>query len=63
MAETKLLVVKDLRTWFELKRWGFIPAGHVRALDGVSFDLGPEEAITNQRESDSSKTTMKRTIT
>ncbi|NLA12571.1 MAG: ABC transporter ATP-binding protein [Firmicutes bacterium] len=62
MAETKLLVVKDLRTWFELKRWGFIPAGHVRALDGVSFDLGPEETITIVGESGSGKTTLLRTI-
>lgn len=62
MAETKLLAVKDLRTWFELKRWGFIPAGHVRALDGVSFDLGPEETITIVGESGSGKTTLLRTI-
>ena len=28
-----LLSVKDLRVWFELRRWGFGHAGYVRAVD------------------------------
>jgi peptide/nickel transport system ATP-binding protein len=57
-----LLSIKDLRTWFELKRWGFLSAGFVRAVDGVSFDLKKGEAITIVGESGSGKTTLLRTI-
>jgi len=62
MDNNTLLSVKDLRTWFELKRWGFINAGFVRAVDGVSFELGKGEAITIVGESGSGKTTLLRTI-
>lgn len=58
----QLLTVKDLRVWFELKRWGFIHAGFVRALDGVNFDLEKGETITIVGESGSGKTTLLRTI-
>ncbi len=57
-----LLSVKDLRTWFELKRWGFISAGFVRAVDGVSFELEKGEAVTIVGESGSGKTTLLRTL-
>ena len=43
MENKTLLSVKDLRVWFELKRWGFLTAGFVRAVDGVSFDLARGE--------------------
>lgn len=62
MDNNTLLSVKGLRTWFELKRWGFMHAGFVRAVDGVSFDLGKGEAITIVGESGSGKTTLLRTI-
>lgn len=62
MENNTLLSVKNLRTWFELKRWGFLSAGFVRAVDGVSFDLKEGEAITIVGESGSGKTTLLRTI-
>ena len=62
MDDKVLLSVKDLQTWFELKRWGFLHAGFVRAVDGVSFELGTGEAVTIVGESGSGKTTLLRTI-
>ena len=62
MEDNILLSVKDLQTWFELKRWGFLHAGFVRAVDGVSFELGTGEAVTIVGESGSGKTTLLRTI-
>jgi len=62
MDNNKIVSIKDLRTWFELKRWGFFSAGFVRAVDGVSFDLARGEAITIVGESGSGKTTLLRTL-
>jgi peptide/nickel transport system ATP-binding protein len=62
MENNTLLSIKNLQTYFELKRWGFLHAGYVRAVDGVSFDLQKGEAITIVGESGSGKTTLLRTI-
>jgi len=62
MEDKALLSVKDLHTWYELRRWGFLRAGFVRALDGVSFQVGAGEAVTVVGESGSGKTTLLRTI-
>ena len=62
MANEVLLSVKDLHTWYELKKWGFLHAGYVRAVDGVSFSLHRGEALTIVGESGSGKTTLLKTI-
>jgi peptide/nickel transport system ATP-binding protein len=62
MENNTLLSVKDLRTWFELRRWGFLHAGFVRAVDGISFEVKLGEAVTVVGESGSGKTSLLRTI-
>ena len=57
-----LLSIRDLRVWFELRRWGFGHAGYVRAVDGVTFDLQQGEAIGVVGESGCGKTTLMKTI-
>jgi peptide/nickel transport system ATP-binding protein len=57
-----LLSIQDLRVWFELRRWGFGHAGYVRAVDGVSFNLGHGEAVGVVGESGCGKTTLMKTI-
>ncbi len=61
-TQNQLLTVSDLRTWFELKRFGLLHVGYVKALDGVSFNLNHGETITIVGESGSGKTTLLRTI-
>jgi len=62
MQNNVLLSVTELRTWFELKRWGFLRAGYVKAVDGISFRVRLGEAVTIVGESGSGKTTLLRTI-
>jgi peptide/nickel transport system ATP-binding protein len=57
-----LLSIQDLHVWFELKRWGFLHAGYVQAVDGVNFDLHRGEAIGVVGESGCGKTTLMKTI-
>lgn len=57
-----LLTVKDLRVWFELKRFGFGHAGWVHAVDNVSFDLKHGEAVAVVGESGCGKSTLMKTI-
>lgn len=57
-----LLSIKDLRVWFELRRFGIGHAGYVRAVDGVTFDLARAEAIGVVGESGCGKTTLMKTI-
>ncbi len=62
MPDQALLHVKDLHKWFELRKWGFIHVGFVRAVDGVDFDINYGEAVTFVGESGCGKSTLARTI-
>lgn len=57
-----MLQIRDLRVWFELRRFGFGRAGWVRAVDGVNFDLLHGEAIAIVGESGCGKSTLMKTI-
>lgn len=57
-----LLSIEDLRVWFELRRFGFGNAGHVRAVDGVNFQLAKGEAIAVVGESGCGKSSLMKTI-
>src|SRR3972149_569205 len=57
-----LMSIKDLRVWFELRRFGFGHAGFVRAVDGVTFDLYRGEAIAIVGESGCGKSSLMKTI-
>jgi peptide/nickel transport system ATP-binding protein len=57
-----LLSIKDLKVWFELRRWGFGVAGYVRAVDNVNFDLNYSEAIAVVGESGCGKSSLMKTI-
>lgn len=57
-----LLAVEGLHTWFELRRWGFLRVGAVRAVDGVSFALARGEAVAFVGESGCGKSSLVRTL-
>jgi oligopeptide/dipeptide ABC transporter ATP-binding protein len=58
-----LLVVENLRKWFEIRR-GVIPraVGAVRAVDDVSFTVQPKEVLGLAGESGSGKSTIGRSV-
>ncbi len=62
VATDVLLSIQSLRVWFELRRFGFGIVGHVRAVDGVNFDLHQGEAVAVVGESGCGKTSLMKTI-
>ena len=62
MNNEALLVLKDLRKWYRIKRGFFGGTEYIKAVDGVSFNLNKGEAISLVGESGSGKTTLGRTI-
>lgn len=57
-----LLKAHNLHTWFDLRQWGFLRIGSIRALDGVDFELGRGEAVAFVGESGCGKSTLARTL-
>jgi len=60
--EQPLLSVRHLKIWYELKRFGFLHAGYVKAVDDVSFDLPAGEAIAVVGESGCGKSSLMKAI-
>ncbi|MFN2135479.1 MAG: ABC transporter ATP-binding protein [Candidatus Promineifilaceae bacterium] len=57
-----LLSIEDLHVWYELKRFGFGHAGYVKAVDGVTFELGRGDAMACVGESGCGKSSLMKTI-
>ncbi len=61
-AAGPVLSARDLHTWFELRQWGFLRVGSVRAVDGVNFELQAGEAVAFVGESGCGKSSLARTL-
>lgn len=57
-----LLSIQGLRVWYELRRFGFSVVGHVKAVDGVSFELAEGETVAVVGESGCGKSSLMKTI-
>jgi oligopeptide/dipeptide ABC transporter ATP-binding protein len=58
-----LLEIKDLKTWFPIKRGVFArTVGHIHAVDGVSLTIESGETVGLVGESGCGKTTLGRTV-
>ncbi len=60
--DSLLLSVRGLHTHFELRKFGFVRVGEVRAVDGVDFDVRRAEAVAIVGESGCGKSTLARTV-
>lgn len=63
MNKDNILEVRDLKVWFPVRKgiFGFV-AGHIKAVDGVSFDLRRGETLGVVGESGCGKSTTSRAI-
>lgn len=62
-AETPILEVEDLNTWFPIKKGIFArTAGYVKAVNGVTFSMKAGETLGVVGESGCGKSTLSRTI-
>lgn len=61
-GDRALFTVSNLHTWFELRQWGFLRIGSVRAVDGVTFELRHGEAVAFVGESGCGKSSLARTL-
>jgi peptide/nickel transport system ATP-binding protein len=64
MEEQKevLLSVRELRIWYELRRFGFGRAGYVKAVDGVNFEIEHGETVAVVGESGCGKSSLMKAI-
>jgi peptide/nickel transport system ATP-binding protein len=62
MENKMLLSVRNLKQWYELRKGVFGRAGHVKAVDDVTFDLGEGEAIAIVGESGCGKSSLAKTV-
>ena len=62
LSEENILDIRDLKVWFELRRFGFARVGYVHAVDGVNFVLKRGEAIAIVGESGCGKSSLMKTI-
>ncbi len=57
-----LLSVRGLHVWYELRRFGLSVMGHVKAVNGVSFDLERGETVAVVGESGCGKSSLMKAI-
>lgn len=57
-----LVRANNLKTYFEIKKWGFLHQGYVKAVDGVNFTIDRGESVSLVGESGCGKSSLAKTI-